>query len=277
MTDPSPTVHFVDVSPAMARQWLPKNVRNRKLRPIAISRYRSDMIAGRWLFTGDAIRFDVAGNLLDGQHRLLALEGCPENTRIRFLVITKLPTESQNVMDQGIRRTPGDQLGLHGIKDANVVAAGARLFMAHESGLLFKDAHAQQSSVTTVAIEEWVRTNPDLVEAANTIPNHRLAACPPSVSFCAAMLFVDRIGVEFATEFFRLLHAGTGEGHPINTLDRRLRRIKDSKIKTTPRDFLALFIQAMNAWLDDRTVTKFQLPRGAKWTDETFPRLRRIA
>ena len=36
-------------------------------------------------------------------------------------------------------------------------------------------------------------------------------------------------------------------------------------------------IQAMNAWLDDRTVTKFQLPRGAKWTDETFPRLRRIA
>lgn len=277
MTNPTPSYRVLAVTPELARKWLAHNKRNRNVSDVAVARYRSDMIEGRWAFAGDPIRFDIDGNLIDGQHRLHALATCPEATAIDFMVITKLPTETQMVMDQGRRRTPGDQLGLIGVKDANVVGAGARVFIAHESGLLFRDNKDMQRDITTSRIEEWVRDHMSLVEQASSVPNYRMAHCPASVSYAAALLFVDHIGIEATIEFFRLLHAGTSEGHPINTLDRRLRRIKDNKTRTSQRELLALFIQAMNAWLDGKTITRFQMPHGARWTESTFPHLRRIA
>ena len=269
--------NVVRVTPEMARKWLNHNKHNRTVSQMAVKRYRADMIEGRWQYLGDPIRFDVQGNLLDGQHRLFALAACPDEIAIPFLIIAKLPTESQQAMDQGRRRSPGDQLGLLGIKDANAIAGAVRLFLAHNSGLLFRDNKAAAMEVTTTRVQSWCLEHEDLLSTVMAIPNYRMAHCPPSVSLCAAILFVESMGGENAAEFFRLLHVGTGEGHPINSLDRRLRRIKDNKVKASQRELLALFIQAANAWVENRTVTKFQMPRGGKWTAETFPRLRAIA
>lgn len=277
MPNPTPTHRIMAVTPAIARQWLTHNVHNRPISNMTVTRYRSDMMTGRWSFAGDPIRFDTLGNLIDGQHRLHALAACPDDLAINFMVIMKLPTDTQAVMDQGRRRTPGDQLGLAGIKDANAVAAGVRLYLAHAGGLLFRDTKVAAQELTTVQIQEWVGTHMDLVEQVLSVPHHRMSHCPPSVSICAAMLFIEHSGMDLACAFFRLLNVGTAEGNPINALDRRLRRIKDGRVKTSPREFLALFIQAMNAWLDNKSMTKFQMPRGAHWTAENFPRLRGVA
>lgn len=277
MTHPNPHHALVELTPETARQWLTRSVRNRPLSATTVARYRADMVAGRWLFAGDPIRFDVDGNLIDGQHRLHALATCPDDTLIEFMVITKLPTDSQMVMDQGRRRTTGDQLGLLGVKNGLVIGAAVRLIIARETGLLFKDVMAQQAEITTPRIEEWVRDNTELIEHAAGIKGWKIPTCPASVSFCAALLFVEHVGVDFSAEFFRLLNVGTAEGNPINALDRRLRRISKVRLRATQRELLALYIQAMNAWLDEKTITKFQKPRGAKWTADTFPKLRRIA
>ena len=269
-------IRVMPVTPAEARKWLAFNTHNRPVSQIAVDKYRSDMIAGRWQFAGDPIRFDVEGRLLDGQHRLHALATCPDDVTLDLLIISKLPADTQTVMDQGRRRTPGDQLGLLGVRNAVVAGAGIRLFLAHESGLMFRDSHAQ-SGITTTRIERWYIDNAELADAAIDVPFLTASDAPPSVAMCAALLFTDRYGLAKATEFFRLLHAGAGEGHPINTLDKRLQRYRRERIKATPRDTLALFIQAMNYWLDGQTITRFQMPRGAKWTADNYPRLRVLA
>lgn len=63
------TVKIVEVSPELASEWLKGNDFNRKLSPTITSRYADEMKNNRWAFTGDSIKFDSDGTLLDGQHR----------------------------------------------------------------------------------------------------------------------------------------------------------------------------------------------------------------
>lgn len=270
----TPDVELVHVNPALAREWLTRNHRNRTVSELTVNRYLNDMVAGRWQYAADPIRFDIAGNLLDGQHRLTALARVADpDLTVPMLVVRNLPTDTQLIMDQGKRRTPGDQLSLLGVRDSNVVAAGIRLIIAHETGAMFRDSHVKQVATTNAHMEAWYAAHTDLVSAASEIRSLKASDAPPSVAFCAAMLFIPAMGTEATQEFFRLLSVGAGEGHPINALDKRLQRIRRERLKVTPRDHLALFIQAANAWREGRKVAKFQKPRGAKWTVESFPKL----
>ncbi|MDO5501512.1 MAG: hypothetical protein Q4F67_17725, partial [Propionibacteriaceae bacterium] len=145
---------IVMVDPATALRWLTRNRKNRTLRQGTVARYRSDMQEGRWTFAADPVRFDTAGNLIDGQHRLTALSEL-DGITIPMLVVRGLPTDAQDVMDQGVKRTPGDQLALHGVKDANRIAAAVKQFIAWDSGYLFRD-NKVIAQITATRIVEWV-------------------------------------------------------------------------------------------------------------------------
>src|SRR5439155_25117462 len=105
-----PTV--VDVDPATASAWLQRNLHNRHLREEAVSSMARDMAAGRWQYTGEAVKFSKAGNLLDGQHRLAAV--VKSETTIPILVVPGLPDSAQEVIDTGAKRTASDVLYLSG-------------------------------------------------------------------------------------------------------------------------------------------------------------------
>ena len=272
-----PTLEVALVTPALAREWLTRNTHNRSISEITVARYQGDMSAGRWQYAGDPIRFDNDGLLLDGQHRLTALSYCDEHVQIPMVVIRGLDSDTQLIMDQGKRRTPGDQLSLLGVRDANVVAAGIRLYLAHETGMVFRDHHLHQMHVTNAHMEDWYRTHTDLVGAVSGMSHLRSSDAPASVAYCAGLMFTQAMGPAQTQEFFRLLHVGAGEGHPINTLDKRLQRIRREKLRTSPRDHLALFIIAANAWREGRRMTRFQRPAGAKWTADSYPRLQEAA
>lgn len=260
----------VMVDSATAKRWLSRNVKNRKVRQILVERYRSDMVAGRWTFAGDPIRFNVDGHLVDGQHRLHAL--AETDLTLPMLVVRGLPDEAQSVMDQGGRRTPGDQLGLRGIKDANAVAAAVKQYLIWTEGLMFRDNKATQAQVTTPKIESWVEDNPALVEGLSKIIGlTKQNDAPPSVAAAAALRFMQ-IDASDAVEFFTLLARGAGtEGHPIVTLDKRLQRHRREGLKMPNRDFLSLFILAWNAWREGRQMARFQRPRGGRWNEDNYP------
>ena len=62
------------VTPEMARRWLDSNTRsNRRPSAKTVDAYAREMAAGRWLVTHQGIAFNQAGELVDGQHRLLAI------------------------------------------------------------------------------------------------------------------------------------------------------------------------------------------------------------
>jgi len=262
---------IVMVDSATAKRWLDRNTQNRTIRQGVVARYRSDMSEGRWSFAGDPIRFDVDGRMLDGQHRLTALSELNDVT-VPMLVVRGLPSEAQDVMDQGSRRTPGDQLSLRSTKDANHVAATIKQYLLWQEGYLFRDAKAGKSAITTTRVVEFADNNKGAVAAIQKLASvSKQNDAPPSVAGAAALAFAQ-INIDQAQEFFTLLARGAGtQGHPIVTLDKTLQRFRREGRRYQPRDYLALFIIAWNRWRDGQQMTKFQRPRGGRWTEETFP------
>lgn len=268
MTDPKITHTIVFVTPEMARRWLESNRNNRKIRESRVLKYREDMETGRWQFTGEAIQFDRNEDLSNGQHRLTALAEAQVDG-IWFLVIRGLPPEAQGAMDQGAKRTAGDQLAIFGTRNASNIASAVKQYLIRERGLLFRDS-TLLSEISTPAIEQWVRSNPDRVEHLNdNLQQVRRSGGRPMVAGAAFLILAD-VDSSDAEEFFRLLATGGGyEGDPINTLSQRL--LRDKSRRVSPRDELALFFQAWNAWREGRTVSKFQRPRGGRYTESNFP------
>jgi hypothetical protein len=261
------------VDSARAEKWLARNKNNRTVREYVVLKYRSDMNAGRWTYTGDPIRFDVNGNLLDGQHRLRALSGAISGIVLPMMVIRGLPVEAQFFMDQGIVRTPGDQLGLKDIPYANTLASVVRVLIEWEEGFFFKDVKASKV-ITSVRIEQWVEEHPEDVKHFQEVAyllNKGTVDAPPRILGAVSVMF-GRVDQEKTKEFLELLRGGAGTaGNPLVTLDKKLQLNRRNSIKVTMRDHVALFVQAWNAWRDGRTPTYFPRPPGARWEERNFP------
>jgi len=98
-----PVSKWVYVTPDMARTWLTKNDRNRKMDKRYARLIADDFSNGRWVPTHQGIAFDVSGTLLDGQHRLTAI--VESDTAVWVLVTTGLPVEAQAEIDNQKKRS----------------------------------------------------------------------------------------------------------------------------------------------------------------------------
>lgn len=267
-----PISHSVElVDAATALQWLEHNKRNRPVSNATVARYRRDMEEGRWHFAADPIRFDVNGDLGDGQHRLIALSELPDIT-LPMLVVRGLPADAQLVMDQGRKRTPGQQLSLLGVKDANIVAAAVKHVIVWDAGLMFRDS-TLRAAITSAEIEEYVSAHPDDLTMISDVAHFcRSVDAPPSI-VAAFAIIAGRTAPQEVRRFLAQMHSleELVHGHPVHTLDRRLRNIRKQSTRFSDRDYLALFIQAFNAYRDERSILQFLRPKGGSWTAETFP------
>lgn len=97
------------ITPDDARKYLERN-RNRKVRQRRVEWYASLMQAGRWHIGTDAIGFDRNGNLINGQHRLMAIEyaGVP----VRMVVVRGLEPDVYKHLDSGDPRALKDHIGM---------------------------------------------------------------------------------------------------------------------------------------------------------------------
>jgi hypothetical protein len=110
MTVPVTTYMLID--PATAQHWLDTcNSKNRPVHTRTVETISDDMKNGRWVQTHQSIGFDVNGQLVDGQHRLLAI--IKANVGIPMLVVHNLQPEARQVVDTHTRRTPRDILSIH--------------------------------------------------------------------------------------------------------------------------------------------------------------------
>lgn len=266
------THSIIMVDTAMAKRWLSCNVNNRPIRPRTVDRYRDDMVSGRWLLSGDPVRFNVDGELSDGQHRLTALSQC-DGLSLPMLVIRGLAREAQSVMDQGVKRTPGDQLGLTGVKNANNIAATARLMATIDDDLMFSD---RSNAPSAIRIQDWVSDHPADVNFLQAVLGELRKCEAPTAIAGAAAIILGRQNEVAALTFLTMLARGAGtEGHPINTLDQRLRRLRTTRTVLPDRDIIAMFIQSWNAWRGERRLTQLLRPAGGRWTKSSFPKASR--
>lgn len=117
------------VTPEIARELLKNNTRNRKVREAHVDFLASEMANGRWHPTSETIGISEEGQIVDGQHRLLAIlqSGCT----LELWVARDVPMSAQDYTDVGCSRTVADQLHLSdGVKDANLVVGATRTIIS---------------------------------------------------------------------------------------------------------------------------------------------------
>lgn len=205
---------IMTITPEMAAEMLENNVFNRPLSNARVAMYVAAMKAGEWTLNGEAIKFDVTGRLLDGQHRLTAI--IRANVAIQTVVIRGLPAKSASTIDTGKNRTAADVLALGGSVSSlasKAFAAATRMLMIYEVGESW--AHSTSGHrirfSSNVMIENYVRIHLNELTAAHTwltdnIP--RYGSLMPIGDLLFLYVIFSRKEPEYAQLFFLRVFKG---------------------------------------------------------------------
>ena len=120
----SATVSRMEITPSIAADWIARNTRNRPVRQAMVMRYSEDMAARRWRVNGSTVVMSDKGNILDGQHRLLAC--IRSGASFTTFVASGVPEEAFVTIDSGISRKFSDVVSILGYPDASRLSALVR-------------------------------------------------------------------------------------------------------------------------------------------------------
>ncbi|ROS28874.1 hypothetical protein EDF22_0605 [Rathayibacter sp. PhB127] len=253
------TVEMVDVTPALAQEWLGHNLDNRNLRPVIIAAYARDMTAGAWVATGDSLKFDWNGRLIDGQHRLSAVISA--NRTIRFAVARNVIPTAQKVLDVNARRSSADALRFDGVRsNATVIAGAANIARQRERGFI-KSAAVNPSgpSMTNSEVVAWVQENPSIVNAAAFAGRiyRKLGATPAVLTYCVWVL--EEIDPFAAMEFFNSIaeQRTAGLGDPRLALAQAFTKLRDDRTRMGAGIQIFYVFRAWNAWRNNETLSRY--------------------
>lgn len=254
---------FVDVNATMAGQWLGEQARNRILRKGRIVEFTRDMLAGKWEDTGEAVKFDKDGCMVDGQHRMeglvLAAKTYPA-IEVNFLIVRGLNRKAQMVMDTNTRRTAADQLRIGGFSDYAALAAAAKWCLIWDRQALYSDRLLK--SVTHSEIIEYVEQNPKLKELTGLCTSKMRKHIDMPVGYVITCYYILwRMDPEYATEFFARLADGAmlPLEDPILALRHRLHELKQTRASLPGDLYMSLLMRTWNARRKGKKVSKLQV------------------
>ena len=247
------------VTPDRARELLEGNVANRGLRLEAVHAYARDITEGRWMITGESVKIDWTGRLIDGQHRLEAI--VESGQAVTLLIVTGLDPIVQRVIDVNVRRTAGDALRMLGVeRNVYEVASAARLAVLFDRGEARRYGTSGRGIVSHAEIFAWVEAHPEIDEAAATARRlfTRLQVPPSPLTY--AMWRLAQIDAEDMLEFFQSTaeYATTGEGDPRAAL-LRVYATDTHRIARRPFTIIGVTFAAWNAWRDKQKLKSLPL------------------
>lgn len=252
-TRPSPTAELVTITPDLAAGWLDRNTNNRNVRPRKVSTYAAEILRGDWVVTGEGVKFDWDGRLIDGQHRLMAV--VEADAPVQMFVFHGLAPDAQLVLDTGTKRTAADALKFAGVTGCGLIqlAAAARIGILWTDGLYKRSGSGANSSdrdITSTEVVDWVAANPDAIRACARADLVRKSTGISASVLGFAWLLFARIDEDDAERFFADVTnmRTTGQGDPIFTLLRRIRGARDSKEKLGTPQLLFFLFRTWNAW-----------------------------
>ena len=276
------TSEVVNATPEIVRGWLESNMRNRNEKPNKQALYAKDMINGKWLLTGEAIKFDWNDEMIDGQNRCKAHLAAAEvilGLTLPYLVVRGLDPEVRAVIDTGVARTAADGIQvIDGHANAVNLAALAKLAIAWDKGFTWLSNYKP----THTEIRDYINAGDNLVELTEAVRAGRSVArlVPGPTTFWAFSFLVcyranpDDFSHQGAHDFFDAVASGEQLRRDDPRLVLRNRITRDAQIRGTSADFekRALTFRAWNAWRDGDVITKLQGPRGIGWNHKNFPR-----
>lgn len=219
------------ISPSVARAMLDKNLNNRKPSSKHVAALARDMRNGKWQLTGDAVRFDTDGTLIDGQHRLMACIAA--ETGFQTVIIYGLEPATKFAIDANKTRSPADFLHMDGLPNANHLQAAARFLLAIKAGGL-------RGNVMKFTIAETL----DCIAKHKKLgASVRLALGPQNLISIIQLAVLHYVGVNLigfpdrAEAFLNVWHSGIPDytGDPVHRYRERLIRAKAERATNIER------------------------------------------
>lgn len=239
-----------EIDADLAGHYLGHNLNNRNPKLRRVNAYATDMVNGKWRWTGEAIKFAADGRLLDGQNRLMAV--MKADVPVKFLVIRNVSEHSQEVMDTGAPRSFADALKLRDEISVNQLAAVTRLIYLWEQGVNVFRAGSSTYPASIPTLFETLERHPDLrdsVKRGAGIARHTTLSVT-CATFCYYIL--STIDAEDADYFFDRLVDGVNlsKDSPIRALRDALGNLTKERggVQASGRYFVPMAALVFKAW-----------------------------
>jgi hypothetical protein len=195
------------ITPEIAAELLKRNKSNRPIKKAHVRKLVNILQTGAWIYNGETIKVDIHGNLIDGQHRCMAIVSSGIAAEVE--VIRDLPPECVNTIDQGKKRTLADLLAMDGNDWWVEKAALTRHIYFYET---YKYNHnkIKYSLHTSTQLFEFYKENASKIN--NTIMRCKHLKKQNIIVDYSKVIFVyhmcAKIDVEMATIFIQKLVEG---------------------------------------------------------------------
>ena len=254
------------ITPADAKDLLAANTNNRVLRRSRINQYAQEMANGDWTLTGEPIIFARDGEMLNGQHRLLACieAGVPFTTA----VARDADPAAFKHIDSGLKRSQGDLAAQIGVKNPNLVSSAARFVLGYHAGAIGGNTGELTLAASRSKVLEEIASNVELYEAAGVAARTAGRMGHNPSGFAAFCVLTAQINGEGSADEFL---AGLLSGEGMQTLDPRLalqRLLLGPYRPKTAGPYLAVVIRAYDAWLKGEERKSLQT-----WKTGPFPQI----
>lgn len=258
-----PTIAVEEITPSLAEEYLALNLENnRVINEPRVRAYARDMTEGRWRLTGDTIKFNTQGQLIDGQHRLRAI--VLANMTLHIAVARGVEDDAVFNLDINGVRTAAQALHIAeaDAKNLNDLVAAAQIVYAYfEGGLEVAGSTIGHVRMTSPESQDYVRENLERLVHGHDLSRrvYKNVRLPMSILTAGHVILsgVDRIA---ADEFYVRLADGSsqGVGDPLYTLPKRVADDRMNGRQILQSTGLYYLIRCWNAWRANEMLTKLQ-------------------
>jgi hypothetical protein len=268
------TVEVKKITPEIASEYLANRWgEQRNLRAAQVARIASDMEAGRFRISPDAI-CRIKGKLANGQHRLEAVVATGKSQS--FLVMETNDEDLYKAIDAGLRRTVSD--GLIGLPFAKSMPSIARWVKAYDSQTIWPSArNASEAAagsgsyngfVTQSEMIDYCREHQEILSAAASFVNplyEQTRLLPVSIGGAIYVIGENRNKSDKTHEFLRQVYVEGGTT-AAGDLRNRLIANRGSKAKLKPGYIFGISIKALKSFYNGTRPGVLKIGK-----DEEFP------
>lgn len=258
------------VTPKMCVTWLEKNENNRPLNQRHVNVLTRTMKKKDWDLNGESLKFDVEGNILDGQHRMWA---CIEaNVPFKTMLVHNLPRTAFDTIDTGRVRAAHDVLAMRGEKDTLLLVGILKHVGRYHTGTMLSTG-----KITNKEVEELLDIYPTARDMAHMLGRsaYRVRWCAPSILGTCWYLASEKNKAAADTFFNGLIFgADLAPDSPILTLRNKfidMKSRKDQKLDTPAK--MEMVVTTWNAFRIGKTIKHFKLQTLSK-ESKLFPKFK---
>lgn len=143
-TSVRPETIFINLTPEIAEYLLTVNKVNRPIKPAPLQQRISDIKHNTWRVTGESIKINKDGFLIDGQHRCTAVK--ETGISIEIAITFGLDASIQRFLDKPSVRTTADDLHIEGLSNTVSIASSVKQIISYEKSNNFSGYKAEISS-----------------------------------------------------------------------------------------------------------------------------------